>query len=62
MSEIKRRTVTTIETHDVWIIRRPAPEVPDETVTPTPLDMTQAAAVSPSFEDTSSETDKERQI
>jgi hypothetical protein len=35
MSEKKRTTVTTIETHEVWIIRRPVPELPDEPVTTT---------------------------
>jgi hypothetical protein len=61
MSEKKRTTVTTIETHEVWIIRRPVPEVPDEEVTITTLEITQPdAAVSPSTEPTdSSETSKD---
>ncbi|HEU5239429.1 MAG TPA: hypothetical protein VFU37_20020 [Pyrinomonadaceae bacterium] len=29
MSENKRTTVTTIETHEVWMIRKVAPEAPD---------------------------------
>ena len=44
MTDKKRRTVTTIETHEVWIIRKPEPELleseiltPDETSGPTPV-------------------------
>lgn len=29
MSTKKRRTVTTIESHQVWIVKRPKPDLPD---------------------------------
>ena len=38
MSEKKRTTVTTIETHEVWIISRPVAELQDEPVTITTLE------------------------
>ena len=44
----KRRTVTTIETHEVWIVRRIVPGVADEAQTLVPLEIPQTAA-SPSF-------------
>ena len=51
MSEKKRTTVTTIETHEVWIIRRATvPEVPDEGAAIMPGDVGQPAAVSPLIE------------
>ena len=28
-SQRRTRTVTTIETHEIWVIRRPPPETPD---------------------------------
>lgn len=28
-SQRRTRTVTTIETHEVWVLRRPTPETPD---------------------------------
>ena len=61
MSEKKRTTVTTIETHEVWIIRRPVPELPDERVAITTLEKSQQdAAVLPSTEPTNgSETSTE---
>ena len=49
MSEKKRTTVTTIETHEVWIISRPVPELQDEPVTITTLE-TEPQAVSLSTE------------
>lgn len=53
MSEKKRTTVTTIETHEVWIIRKPAAELPDERVTITTLETAQPAeSVLPSTEPT----------
>ena len=42
----KKRTVTTIETHEVWIIRRAVPEIADAVEMATPHDVTQPAAVS----------------
>ena len=45
MSDKKKRTVTTIETHEVWIIRRVVPELPDEGVTITTLETAQPDAV-----------------
>ena len=62
MSDKKRTTVTTIETHEVWIIRRVVPEPADEAVTITPVDVAQpATTVSPSTELTNgSETSKEQ--
>lgn len=54
MSEKKRTTVTTIETREVWVIRRAVPELAEEAVTITPVEPDQpAAAVSPSSELTS---------
>lgn len=45
MSEKKRATVTTIETHEVWIIRSVASEAPDEAamITLTPQEMAEPA-------------------
>ena len=37
----KRRTVTTIETHEVWIVRRIVPSVADEAETLGPLEIPQ---------------------
>ena len=37
MSEKKRTTVTTIETHEVWIIKRPGSDLREEPATITPL-------------------------
>ena len=54
MSHEKRRIVTTIETHEVWIIRKASPEVLDETLQVGPPEMTPpGATVSPSSELTS---------
>jgi hypothetical protein len=53
----KKRTVTTIETHEVWIIRRAVPEISEEVEMSTPHDAVQPAAVSHSNEaDNGSET------
>jgi hypothetical protein len=42
MSDKKRTTVTTIETHEVWIIRRATvPELRDESALTTGVDTTQ---------------------
>ena len=41
ISDKKRRTVTTIETHEVWIFRKIVPGVADETQTPVPLEIPQ---------------------
>ena len=45
MSDKKRTTVTTIETHEVWIIRSVAPEAPDEAamITLTPQEIAEPA-------------------
>ena len=53
----KRRTVTTIETHEVWIVRRIVPGVADEAQTPVPLEIPQMAA-SPLSENNHSEETK----
>jgi hypothetical protein len=45
----QRRTVTTIETQEVWIVRRIVPGVADEAQTLVPLEIPQTAA-SPSSE------------
>ena len=47
MSDKKRRTVTTIETHEVWIVRKVVPGAADEAETLVPLEVPQTAAVSP---------------
>ena len=39
----KRRTVTTIETHEVWIVRRIVPGAADEAETLVPLEIPQPA-------------------
>jgi hypothetical protein len=44
MSEKKRTTVTTIETHEVWIIRRPEADPAEGAVTITPVETAQAEA------------------
>jgi hypothetical protein len=44
IGEKKRRTVTTIETHEVWIVRRIVPGVTDEAQTLVPLEIPQTAA------------------
>ena len=62
MSNKKRRTVTTIETHEVWIIRRSQPEPPDEAGVLTPGEIAQPATVSPLSEGANgSETDEEEE-
>lgn len=49
MREKNRTTVTTIETHEVWVIRRHAPRRrDDDVVTITPLKETQPDAAVPS--------------
>jgi hypothetical protein len=47
ISEKKRRTVTTIETHEVWIVRKVVPGLADEAETHPPPEIPQAATVSP---------------
>jgi hypothetical protein len=47
MSEKKRTTVTTIETHEVWIIRRAVPEPFEEAMTLTPLETCPERATPP---------------
>lgn len=49
MSDKKRTTVTTIETHEVWIIRRVVPEPAEEAVTITTVETAQPdTSISPS--------------
>ncbi|MGH9880871.1 MAG: hypothetical protein ACRD6N_05495 [Pyrinomonadaceae bacterium] len=43
-SDKKRRTVTTIETHEVWIVKKVVPGVADEAETLVPLEIPQTAA------------------
>jgi hypothetical protein len=40
MREKKRTTVTTIETHEVWIVRRPTPRRRDDAISISPLEIT----------------------
>ena len=54
----RRRTVTTIETHEVWIVRRIVPGVADEAQTLVPLEIPQSAA-SPLSENNHSEETKQ---
>ena len=44
ISNKKRRTVTTIETHEVWIVRKVVPGVADVAETLVPLEIPQTAA------------------
>lgn len=44
IGEKKRRTVTTIETHEVWIVRKVVPGIADEAQTLVPLEIPQSAA------------------
>lgn len=44
IGEKKRRTVTTIETHEVWIVRKVVPGIADEAHTLVPLEIPQSAA------------------
>ena len=61
MNDKKGRTVTTIETHEVWIVRKVVPGVADEAETPVPLELPQTAALSPLSEvnDSSQTTEDE---
>lgn len=56
ISDKKRRTVTTIETHEVWIIRKVVPVVADEAQTLVPLVIPQPASSPSSEVDDSSQT------
>lgn len=47
MSDKKRTTVTTIDTHEVWVIRRAVPEPSDEDATIMPAEIARPAAISP---------------
>jgi hypothetical protein len=64
MSDKKRTTVTTIETHEVWIIRRATvPELPDEGAAITRGDIGQPATVSSLIEAIrNSETTEEEEL
>ena len=44
ISDKKRRTVTTIETHEVWIVRKVVPGVADEAETLVPRETQQTAS------------------
>ena len=46
MSDKKRRTVTTIETQEVWIVRKVVSGVADQAEALIPLEIPQSAAVS----------------
>lgn len=46
MSEAKRTTVTTIETREVWVVRRTVPEVATEVATFTPPETAQSVTAS----------------
>ncbi len=62
MSEKKRTTVTTIETHEVWIIRKAVPEPADEAGTLIPTEITPSPAISSSSElNNRSETNEEEE-
>lgn len=62
MSEKKRTTVTTIETHEVWIISKAAPEPADKAGTLIPAEVTPLPAVSTSSElNNDSETNQEEE-
>jgi hypothetical protein len=50
MSDKKRRTVT-IETHEVWIIRKAVPAPSDEAVTLTPQEICPQPTIPPLAED-----------
>jgi hypothetical protein len=54
----KRRTVTTIETHEVWIVRRIVPGIADEAQTLIPVEIPQTEA-SPLSENNHSEETKQ---
>ena len=45
MSDQKRTTVTIIETHEVWIVRKAVPEPPDGDVKMTPAGIAQPTQV-----------------
>ena len=61
MNYKKRKTVTTIETHEVWVIRRAVPDPAHEAVTNTPMDIAQpTTVVSSSSELNSSKTSREQ--
>lgn len=47
MNDKRRRTVTTIETNEVWIVRKVVPGVADDAETLVPPEIPQTAAVSP---------------
>ena len=53
-----RRTVTTIETHEVWIVRKVVPGVADEAETLVPLEIPQTEA-SPLSENNQGEETKQ---
>ena len=50
MSEKRRTTVTTVETHEVWVLRRVVPEPLDEAGTLIPTEITPVPAISSSSE------------
>jgi hypothetical protein len=47
MSRKKRQTVTTIETHELWIVRKVVPGAAHDVETQAPLEIPQTTAVSP---------------
>jgi hypothetical protein len=56
IGEKKRRTVTTIETLEVWIVRKVMPGVPDEAETLVPSEIPRTAASSLSEVNETSQT------
>lgn len=50
MSDKKRTTVTTIETHEVWIIRKAVPELSDDAAAIMPVETAQPRVVPASAE------------
>jgi hypothetical protein len=61
MNHKKRTTVTTIETHEVWIIRRAVPEPSDESVTLTPHEVCPKRATSPLGESNNTPNKQEKE-
>lgn len=61
MSEKKRTTVTTIETHEIWIIRKAVPEPPDEAVTLMPQEICPKRAIPPFGESNNTPNKEEKE-
>jgi hypothetical protein len=61
MSDKKRTTVTTIETREVWIIRRAVPEPSDEAVTLRPQEICPLPAILPLGESDNTQNKEEEE-